>query len=108
MPRRRKAPPEVLEREFEVVLPVQFFRGTRGALQPERRLMLAVLEDAVVRYRRDPHGRDGHESALWFASEDTSWPYSFTNVCDVLGLDRRAVRDALDIAEHAGRIPAAA
>ena len=97
MPRRRKVPPEVLEREFDTVLPVQFFRlGGRQRMQPERRLMLAVLEDAVLQLTRTPLSRDTMETHAWIASDDRSWPYSFANVCEALSLDAGAVRMALE------------
>lgn len=78
----------------EAVLPVQFCRPAGpGSLQPEKRLMLAVLEDAVLLHLRDPAVAPG--TAEWFASDDTSWPFSFANLCDSLGFDRDAVRTAL-------------
>lgn len=80
--------------EFEAILPAQYFRVPGlGSLQPEKRLMLAVLEDAVTLYLRGP--AFAPDAADWFASDDTSWPYSFANLCDSLGLDRDAVRSAL-------------
>jgi hypothetical protein len=96
MPRRRNVPPEVLEREFDVVLPVQFFRaGPRVAMLPEHRLMLAVLEDAVSQLTRAPVTRETYATWAWFASDDIAWPYSFAYVSDALGLDASAVRAAL-------------
>jgi len=95
MPRRRKRKTE--ERswyEFEAVLPSQFYNPqTRSALQPEKRLMLAVLEDAVVLYTRVPH--IAPETEAWVQADDRAWPYSFANLCEALGLDRTAVRVAL-------------
>ncbi len=80
--------------EFEAVLPAQYFRAPGvSSLQPEKRLMLAVLEDAVVAYLRGP--AFAPDTTEWFASDDTSWPYSFANLCDSLNLDREAVRSAL-------------
>ncbi|MCW5889803.1 MAG: hypothetical protein KIT14_04555 [bacterium] len=76
------------------VLPSQYFRGDRRAeLQPEKRLMLAVLEDAITLYIRHPEL--AAESVAWVESDDIGWPYAFGNVCDALGLDRDAVRTAL-------------
>ena len=86
----------MLEREFDVVLPVQFFRaGPCAAMQPEHRLMLAVLEDAVGQVTRFPVTRETQATWAWFASDDVTWPYSFANLCDALGLDAAAVRAAL-------------
>ena len=81
--------------DVQVILPDQI--TPRRALDPERRLMLAVLREAVASYVAG--GRGGRDSAreveAWFASDDTTWPYSFGNLCDALGLDRTAVRRAL-------------
>src|SRR5262245_49354225 len=54
MPRKRTPKNEELAfYEFETVLPSQFFGPQRmTALQPEKRLMLAVFEDAVLVYLR--------------------------------------------------------
>ncbi len=95
MPRKRTPKNEALAfYEFETVLPVQFHAAQRRcALQPEKRLMLAVLEDAVLAYLRGLH--QSPETAAWFESDDFTWPYSFANLCEGLGLDRAAVRVAL-------------
>ena len=78
------------------------------ATQPERRLMLAVLESAISEWliRRDvrptfPHpGRVTVDEDLpgWFASTDRRWPYSFENICGALGLDAGGIRRRLGIA----------
>ena len=95
MPRRRTRKTE--ERswyEFEAMLPSQFYDPqARGSLQPEKRLMLAVLEDAVGLYTRVP--QIAPETEAWVQAEDRTWPYSFVNLCEALGLDRTAVRVAL-------------
>src|SRR5262245_9955682 len=61
--------------------------------QPEDRLMLAVLLDAVALLREHatgvcPHGpRLVSSTVRWFADADEGWPLSFVNVCRTLGLD---------------------
>ena len=82
--------------DAQVILPDQAI--PRRALAPERRLMLAVLQEAVVTYLAGAHRslpQHLRELEQWFASDDTTWPYSFGNLCDALGLDRSAVRRAL-------------
>jgi hypothetical protein len=76
------------------ILPSQFFeRLYVNRAQPERRLAAAVLEDAVDEYRRyatatTRRGRRRFgEVAEWFASDDATWPFSFHNVCNALGLN---------------------
>jgi hypothetical protein len=77
--------------EFDVgtLLPVQF-RDVAIACTPERRLMVAVLEDAVVAATK------GFTDALdWFDADEEAWLFSFLGICDVLELDPEAVRAAV-------------
>jgi hypothetical protein len=68
---------------------------------PERRLLLAVLLDAIVCVQRiasTPPGqrrRELEESKRWIRSDDCTWPYSFVNVCEALGLAHQPIRRAL-------------
>jgi len=70
-------------------------------LHPERRLMLAVLYEALIDYERGMRGDLKDEPWVfrrvlaWFRSDDTRWPYSFVNVCEAVGLSPAAVRSAL-------------
>lgn len=71
------------------------------AFQPERRLMLAVLEEAAAvlwkhAARRSRSSRRRLEEAVtWCNSDDVSWPFSFVNVCQALDLDTEWVRSGL-------------
>src|SRR5262249_58099348 len=83
--------------EPEAVLPVQF--ATRSWPDtPEHRLVAAVLADAVSHYRQFALGARRRErglfleAATWVASDDGSWPYSFPNVCDPLGIHAPGLR----------------
>ncbi len=84
----------------EVILPAQFFDGPR-ALQPERRLMLAVLENAIaellrIRGRRiESLPRHTREVEEWIASDARDWPFAFVNICDALGIDPDYVRSGV-------------
>jgi len=84
----------------DLILPAQHFGPSKKAA-PERRLMIAVLEDAincVTRYRLATDGRARrlfNEEQQWLFSEETAWPYSFACICDVLDLDPDAVRQSL-------------
>jgi len=81
----------------ETILPEQFFRPS-AALPPEKRLMLAVLEGALLDLQRSAGARTPRARRLadevdtWFAANDEGWPCSFLNVCQALGLDASAVR----------------
>ena len=86
--------------EPETVLPEQFFRRSAGA-SSERRLMLAVLEEALLDVRRSANRRTlrmrrlADEVEGWFAANDDGWPCSFLRICHALGLDAAAVRARL-------------
>jgi hypothetical protein len=79
----------------ESVLPVQFHARPSAALQPEKRLMLAVLEHAVWQLLHRPSDGQVVEVEAWIASEAVDWPFSFLNVCQALGLDAGCIRDGL-------------
>jgi len=88
----------------ETVLPVQLFSSGRAMWQPEKRLMLAVLENALLPVLRNPGRRHGRlmerrpltpEVRSWIASEAGDWPFAFVNICHVLGLDEQALRTAV-------------
>lgn len=70
-------------------------------LQPERRLMLAVLEDAVTCFTKYRRERDRKKKRLfdeameWVLEQDNDWPFAFENICDVLGLDSSYLRQGL-------------
>ena len=90
--------------EPEILLPSQFFDRFRGhsILEGERRLMLAVLEDAVSCFQkyagatRQRGQRLFHEAEEWFQDEDESWPFSFASICTVLGIDAAYFREQLE------------
>jgi len=70
--------------------------------RPEIRLMLAVMEDAVATYQRfavDPGRRNQRlfeEAESWINSRDTSWPYSFENICAALHFEPETLRRGLE------------
>ena len=101
--RRRPGRREILEEEFDPLMPAQWFAdaGRAAAMQPEKRLMFAVLSDAVD-IVMTPHGTTNirrrmlfHETAAWIRSDDREWPYSFVNLCDALGFDADRLRAGL-------------
>ena len=93
--RSRDASSGGLELEPATVLPIQLFGrlGPDASVVPEKRLLLAVLEEAVVTFQRyvTDTGRRGRrlfrEAEEWVGSEQGDWPCSFHNICDSLGLD---------------------
>ncbi|HYC57743.1 MAG TPA: hypothetical protein VEL28_22650 [Candidatus Binatia bacterium] len=96
--------------EPDALMPEQFFAnlGRDAGGSNERGLMLAILRDAVECYQkyalsRDPRGRDLHdEAAEWIFSRDREWPFSFENICDVLGVSAGYIRAGLAPLRQAG------
>src|SRR5215468_259537 len=85
------------------ILPAQMAVGARcnGDTSGPRALMLAVLEDAVRcieegRRRRTFQARRlAAEAEAWVRCNRRDWPFSFVNICDVLGFDADAFRKRL-------------
>lgn len=78
---------------------------------PERKLLAAVLEQAIAIVMGEQsgfpalaHNRVRAEAIGWFASADRYWPMSFENICDVLGIDpdyvRRGIRNILTVGQQ--------
>jgi hypothetical protein len=89
--------------EPDTLLPAQYFAAfaREGGLVRERRLMLAVLQDAVECYQkyalaRDPRGRMLFEDARdWIDSDEREWSFSYENICEILGLNPEYIRRGL-------------
>ncbi len=89
--------------EPDIFLPSQFYgnSGLSRQLEGEKRLMIAILKDAVEcldKYRgaRSSSGRTHYENALeWVQDTGTEWLFSFTNICDLLGFDPAYLREVL-------------
>ena len=89
--------------EADTILPEQYFEriGSEHSAFPEKRLMLAVLEDAVATFQRyvDARNRRGQrlfrEAEEWVASDDTEWPFAFENICHTLDIEPDFLRRGL-------------
>jgi len=83
------------------LLPAQYAELCRGSepIQPERRLMLAVLSDAIVLFQTGgsqlARRHDVENADRWILSDDRRWPYSFVNVCETLGIAFEPLRREL-------------
>ncbi len=94
---------ELMPCEPEAVLPPQVSGGVRWDADTSgpRALMLAVLEDAVRciekgRWqRRFGARRLAAEAEAWVRCNRADWPFSFANICEVLGFDVDAIRSRL-------------
>jgi hypothetical protein len=79
----------------DVLIPAQYFDTLRSktGMEPEKRLLLAVLEDAVrcfqdnVSAESDAKKKLFAEAAEWFLYKSDDWAFSFENICDALGLN---------------------
>jgi hypothetical protein len=87
----------------DTLLPSQFLDRTRRRTEHngERRLMIAVLEDAVDVYRKQAGSREARgqqlfrEAEEWIEGADRIWLFSFQNICDVLDIDADYLRRGL-------------
>lgn len=88
----------------DTLLPEQYLDTYRRKLhlEPEKKLMLAILEDAIACFQKYVFARDGkgmtlfHEAETWVEERDGQGVFSFDSICELLGLDpeylRRGVR----------------
>ncbi len=89
--------------EPDTMTPLQYFDRlfAEAALVPEKRLMLAVLEDAIASYQRafiQPQTSDAPEEndvEAWLASDDMTWPFSFASICQALDMEPEYLRVGL-------------
>jgi hypothetical protein len=87
----------------DTLLSAQYFETFRRKtlLEPEKRLMLAVFEDAVACFQKYIHARDTRgktvfaEAEEWILEKDSDWLFSFENICETLGLNPDYVREGL-------------
>jgi hypothetical protein len=87
----------------DTLLPSQYFAALKrkGAHEPERRLAVAILQDAVDCFQKHLRARDRKARQLfvdaetWIGSEDRSWPFSFENICDLLQINAEYLRSGL-------------
>jgi hypothetical protein len=87
----------------DTLLPEQYLETFRRKLhlEPEKKLMLAVLEDAIACYQKYIVARDGkgkilfQETEEWVLDGNGDWLFSFANVCDTLGFDPDYLRRGL-------------
>lgn len=75
--------------------------GVEPSREPENRLMLAVLEEALVTFQRGVDSpmaerrKRFYEVDRWVAETDSDWPFSFENICQTLRIDPDYIRTGL-------------
>ena len=95
--------PSATQIELDILVPSQFFdrRQAEGSAQPEKRLMLAVMEEAIATFQKSVPGANRRQRRLlreteeWIQSGDTSWPFSFENICAALSIESDYLRSGL-------------
>jgi hypothetical protein len=81
----------------------EYFNSIRrsAVLEPEKSLMLAILEDAVGCFQgyidsQNPKGKKLFEEARdWIFDRSDEWIFSFNNICEVFGQDPDYLRMGL-------------
>ncbi|HXG50068.1 MAG TPA: hypothetical protein VNN77_01510 [candidate division Zixibacteria bacterium] len=87
----------------DTVPEVQYFSHLRRktVLEGEKKLMFAILKDAIDCYRNNVSARHGKRKRLfdetenWIVQSDSNWIFSFETICDALGLNPEYVRQGL-------------
>jgi hypothetical protein len=87
----------------DAVLPSQYFEALRRRrdMSGERRLMVAVLEDALHCFQKYVDAEDAKHRQMfldaesWIMADNPTWFFSFESVCDTLDLDPDYVREGL-------------
>lgn len=87
----------------DTLMPDQYLETFRRKvpLEPEKKLVLAVLEDAIACFQKYVFAREGkgrvlfQEAENWILETNSDWLFSFTNVCETLGFDADYLRGGL-------------
>jgi hypothetical protein len=87
----------------DTLLPEQFLDTFRRKLhlEPEKKLMLAILDDAIACYQKYFFARDAkgkalfHDARDWVEAPGDTSVFSFDSVCEALGLNPDYVRRGL-------------
>ncbi|HJQ84526.1 MAG TPA: hypothetical protein VKA21_10645 [Candidatus Binatia bacterium] len=103
VPKRRGRPPIHLSASLNLVLPEQLFPEfpPEGCMPGEKRLMLAVLKDAIDVFLKHAGSRDPRtrrlflETEAWLFGDDGDAPFSFVDICECLGLSPSCIRRGL-------------
>jgi hypothetical protein len=91
------------------LLPAHFYGSRRGsaAVEPLKRLMMAVLADAIRCFQRGVRAktlskrREFRDANDWLFAANNDGPFSFETVCYVLGTDFGLFRKRLIQSQHA-------
>ena len=88
----------------DALTPGQYYDGIRAddsCARPIKRLMLAVLEDAMRCYQSFANSRNRTQRRLfveaeaWLMDRKADGPFAFETVCETLGIDPSCLREGL-------------
>src|SRR5690242_6764133 len=87
----------------DALMPVQYYEGIQARnreTDPVRRLMLAVLENALGCLARADCGslggrRDFAEAERWMSDRHAQGPFAFETICETLGIPPDKFRDGI-------------
>src|SRR5215813_5754937 len=90
--------------EADLIVPSQYFDRVKAerSSQPEKRLMLAVMEDAISTFQKSVRGATRRQRRLlreteeWISASDNNWPFSFENICSALDIEADYLRVGLN------------
>jgi len=86
--------------EPDILLPVQYFAALKRKKYScgEHRLLIAIMQDAIECYQKHIHARDSKrrqlyiDAELWIIDLEDEGPFSFTNICELLGMNPEYLR----------------
>jgi hypothetical protein len=89
--------------EQDTLLSTLYFGNQRSKIpsEPEKRLMLAILEDAIDCYQENLLAKRGSarrlfkEAEEWILEKGGDWIFSFRNICETLGFNPEYIRQGL-------------
>ena len=87
----------------DTLVAAHYFENLRrkSPLEPEKRLMLAVLEDGVLCFQDNAWAQTGKRKKLFEDAEDwileagDDWVFSFVNICETCGIHPQYLRNGL-------------
>ena len=87
----------------DIVTPQQFYDQRRddSAIAPVKRLMMAILEDALRCFQNNADAHSGPRKRLfveaeqWLCTDRGDGPFSFETVCETLGIEPQYLRSGL-------------
>src|SRR6266851_2887873 len=87
----------------DVLTPEQFYDSRRddSNIRPVKKLMMAILEDALRCFQNNADAKGGPRKRLfseaehWLCGEGGEGPFSFETVCETLGIEPQFLRSGL-------------